>query len=300
MWYRLLPCLFLVAAGLVGLMGAFGLPTSPAAATLPLPPNLADPLAEQTLDRSIAALAPERIGFIETKLWQKVTLPNCRYEATGRYLMGPKRCFRLEMRTKQGDIEATRLAVCDGTTLWEADRVGSGEWDKVTRLDLDMVLAAIDGPGLAEMLRAEFLESPRFGGVVPLLRNVRRRMAWVKTEKLERAGKSRLRLTGVWRADFAAYVKSQEPWPAGLPEQCRLELDPATLWPYRLEWWGPTTVGAADTLLAQLEFRDPVVHTTLPPELCAKEFTFSAGNTAVVDQSKTIMAEYAARLRPDR
>lgn len=297
MSYRLLVVALLVAAGLFGLMGAFGAPTAPPSRTLPLPPNIPDAAAEQALDRAIAAMSPERLGCVETKLWQKVTLPSLRYEATGRYLLGPQHRFRLELHTKQDAATATRLAVSDGATLWEARRVGRGEWATVTKIDLAPVLAALDGDGTPALLRTEFLQGPRFGGVAPLLRDLRGRMNWVKIEKVKRAGKPRLRLTGVWTPDFAASIRAEQAWPAGLPEQCRLELDPLTLWPHRLEWWGPAADGAADTLLAQVEFRDPVVHTALSPERCASEFTLQAGDALVEDQTAAVKAEYAARLR---
>jgi hypothetical protein len=297
MWYRLLALAVLLVGGLVGLMGAFGSPAAPPAPTLPLPPNLPDDAATQTLDRAVAAMAPERLGFVEMKLWQRVTLPNLKYEATGRYLMGSQRRFRLDLQTKQGGGQATRLAISDGATLWEARRSVSGDWSTVTRLDLAPLLAVLDGEGTAALLRAEILDGPRFGGIWPLLRNVRARMNWVMVEQVSHDSKPRLRLTGVWRADFAAFICESEAWPAGLPEQCRLELDALTLWPHRLEWWGPTVAGGADTLLAELEYRDPVVHTTLSPERCAKEFTFQPGNAAVENLTSAVKAEYAARLK---
>jgi hypothetical protein len=295
--YRLFPIVVLVLTGLVGLMGAFGLPISPPQPTLALPPNITDPAAEQTLNRTIVALAPERLGCVETQLWQKVTLPNLTYEANGRYLLGPQRRIRLELHTKQGTGVTTRLAVCDGATLWEGQRVGGGEWERVTKLDLATVLATLEGEGRRAQLRAQFFQEPRFEGVVPLLRDLLGRMNWVKEEKMERDGQPRLRLAGVWKADFAAAIRSAPTWPAGLPEQCRLELDALTLWPYRLEWWGPATAGAADTLLAQVEFRNPVVYPTLSPERCAKEFAFEPGKTHVEDQTAAVKKAYEEWLK---
>ena len=296
MWYRLLPLVFLILAGLMGLTGAFH-SSSPPRPTRPLPANVPDAVAEQTLDRAIVALAPERIGYVETKLWQKVTLPDLTYEAHGRYLMGPQRRFRLELHMKHDGGEATRLAVSDGATLWEAERVGPGDWTAVTKLHLTPVIAALDGDGTPALLRAELLDGPRFGGVVPLLRNLRGRMNWVRVEKVNQPGKPRLRLTGVWTPDYAGYIRTEQGWPAGLPEQCQLDLDALTLWPDRIEWWGPATDGGADTLLAEVEFRDPVVYTTLTAERCAKEFTFQAGNAAVEDQTEAVKAEYGRRLK---
>ena len=296
MWYRLLVFAFLILAGLMGLTGAFHSSPAPRP-TRPLPPNVPDAAAEHTLDRAIAALAPERIGYIETKLWQKVTLPDLTYEAHGRYVMGPQRRFRLELHMKHDSGAATRLAVSDGAALWEAERIGPGDLTAVTKLDLIPVMAALEGKGTPALLRAELLDGPRFGGVVPLLRNLRGRMNWVNVEKVNQRGKQRLRLAGVWTPDYAGYIRTEQGWPAGLPEQCQLDLDALTLWPDRIEWWGPVTDGAADTLLAAVEFRDPVAYTTLTAERCTKEFTFEPGSAAIEDQTEAVKAEYERRLK---
>jgi hypothetical protein len=296
MWNRLLPLAALIVAGLSGLTGAFPFPLSHPAPTLALPPNVPDAAAGQTIERAVAAMAPERLGCLETKLWQKVTLPNLTYEARGRFLMGPQRRFRTELQTKQDNVVTTRLTVGDGAMLWEANRLAGGDWERVTKVDLAGVIAVLDRTEKGEFLRWDFLQGPRFGGVAPLLTNLQKRLLWVKMDNVQHGGKARLRLTGVWKADFAKYVAEGRVWPVGLPEQCRLDLDPISLWPYRLEWWGPATEGAADTLLAQLEFRDPIIHTELSPERCAKEFTFNPGKTPVVDQTDAVKAEFMAKL----
>ncbi len=297
MCYRLLVFAFLVIGGLMGLMGALHTPSAPPRPTLSLPANVPDDAAQQTLDRAVAAVAPERLGYVETKLWQRVTLPGVAYEAHGRYLIGPQQRFRLEMHTKHKGGAATRLAVSDGATLWEAERTGAGDWTSVTKLDMAPVMATLDGEGLPALLKADLLEGPRFGGVVTLLRSLRRSMTWVKVEKMNHQGKARLRLSGIWKADYAAYIRSEQAWPAGLPEQCRLDLDERTLWPDRLEWWGPITDGGPDTLLAEIELRNPVVYPALTAERCAKEFTFEPGGAAVDDQTTAVKEEYTRRLK---
>src|SRR5882757_3490455 len=109
MWYRLTLLVSLIISGLAGLTGAIHSPAFPSSATLPLPPNVPNAAAEQTLQRAIDAMTPERLGCLETRLWHKVTLPDLTYEAKGRYLMGPDRRFRLELQTQQGDTVFTQL-----------------------------------------------------------------------------------------------------------------------------------------------------------------------------------------------
>jgi hypothetical protein len=53
------------------------------------------------------------------------------------------------------------------------------------------------------------------------------------------------------------------------PRQCRLVLDARTLWPHRIEWWGPAPGVAGDVRLSVLEFRQPVLHQPLPEKIFA-------------------------------
>ena len=54
-----------------------------------------------------------------------------------------------------------------------------------------------------------------------------------------------------------AREKPKGDWADYQPRQCRLVLDAATLWPYRLEWWGPTAGAPGDVRVMQIEFRNP-------------------------------------------
>ncbi len=50
-------------------------------------------------------------------------------------------------------------------------------------------------------------------------------------------------------------------------------LDPRTMWPRRVEWWGETAEGDPVTL-AELEFRTPVLNQPLSAAECRQAFTF--------------------------
>jgi hypothetical protein len=291
-WYRFLPLLATVAA-LVLLTGAL---KGPAGSSPPEPasahPRLADDLdgastddnAQATLDEAIAALAPARVQWLETAIWQKVRLPGLEYEAHGRYLLAPDRRFRLELTTQPGTkTEGTVLVVSDGATLWQARRAGGPDWQSATRQPLEDV--AEDGSaGDAPLPRDESLGGPTFPGARPLLRNLRSRLRWVRREVLPN---DQVRLSGVWRVEaLAGQVPASGPWPVGLPRRCRLLLDARTSWPQRVEWWGPVTEGGANVLLVELELRSPQVNLPFSAERAAAMFSFRAGSVPITDRTK--------------
>jgi hypothetical protein len=127
-----------------------------------------------------------------------------------------------------------------------------------------------------------------------VLENLRDEMRWVRKERVRRAGREFIKLTGVANPGKAGEPAASEATsPAGLPRQCRLYLDPSNLWPYRVEWWGPDPPRGGGVLLLQMEFRDPVFRSEPPPERAVAEFHFDPGVVLVQDQTR----EVAERLR---
>jgi hypothetical protein len=287
-----------IGAGLWLLTGAVTRPVKPDAATAP-PAAVPDALATEAVEQALAALAPDRLSWLETGIWQKVRLPGFTYEADGRYLMGPDQCFRLEVQTRQGKAAGALLMVSDGDSLWQATRLGAGAWSEVRHLNLRQVFEALDGPTGSPELRGEFLQGPTFSGVAPLLRNLRGRLVWVKREVRVEGNADRLRLTGTWQPDLAATLApADKPWPPGLPRQCRLTLDARNHWPRRVEWWGPFERDAPDSLLAEMEFRDPSFNRPLSPQRCEQEFIFRPEpGTAVSEETGPVTARLTARGR---
>jgi hypothetical protein len=307
-WYRSLHLPLLVGS-LVLVTGALGwssAPPSPKApsaslssADSPPPPPLApvtDPAAGRCLQLVLANLTAERLQWLEADVWQRVDLPDFAYEARGTYRLAPGHRFRLEMQTGFGGAGGTLLAVSDGENLWQTMRIGAGDWSRITRLGMKDVLATLDGPAATPRLRDEFFQSRTFTGVVPLVRNLAWRLTWVRLDAIRRDGRESHRLTGVWPAETVAVLApGDQPWPAGLPRQCRLEVNPRTLWPERLEWWGPAREAGPDVLVAQMEFRTPVFNVPRSPEQCARDFHFDPAGRAVADQTGTITTHLAAR-----
>lgn len=261
----------------------------------PAPEPRADSAAEHCLDQAIEAFQANRVEWLETTIWQKAQLPGFVYEADGSYRLAPGQRFRLEMHTHPADGEATTLSVSDGRELWRAERSGQGAWENVTRINLAEVFALMNGPA-GQQLREEFLQRPHFQGMTPLLRNLRGRLIWARSELLRQDGSERIHLVGVWsKEESMRQTAPDQPWPAALPRQCHLYLDAHTYWLQRVEWWGPSKTGGADHLLVQMEFRDPVFNRPLPPQTCARLFAFHPGGAEVEDETATVTAEMTKR-----
>ncbi|HTU19931.1 MAG TPA: hypothetical protein VMG10_17845 [Gemmataceae bacterium] len=261
------------------------------------PSPQADADAEHCLEQAVEAFNGEHVKWLEMAIWQKVQLPGCTYEADGSYSLAPGQRFRLEMHTHVGAGDGTLLSVSDGRDLWQAERPGQGAWKNVTRVDLSEVFAIMNGPSGAR-LRDEFLQRPHFQGMAPLLRNLRSRLVWARSEVIHQAGSKCIRLVGVWsRQEARKLIADEETWPIALPRQCHVYLDARSYWPLRLEWWGPSTADGADRLLMQMEFRNPVFNRPLPSETCARLFAFHPGNVEVEDETASVTAEMSKRAR---
>jgi hypothetical protein len=254
-----------------------------------------DAKVTQLLDRAIENLSEERAPWLETKFWQRMRLPELAYEGEAHFQSAPGHRYRLEIRTHMGDLDGNFLTICNGTELWAGSRVGPGEWTVVTRLDLMKIMNMLAGSTICPRLRREFLQGETFTGVTPLLRNLRRQLCWVRAETLSRSAGPELRLTGVWSQEQRAALTDGKPWPASLARQCRLSLDGRSLWPQRIEWWGPRSPGGKDGLLAEMEFRELTINRTMTPKQCARTFRFHAGETKVIDQTKKVSKQLLAR-----
>jgi hypothetical protein len=275
------------------LTGALSRPAPPAAA----PPGAgpADPAATQTLEEAIDRLS--RIAWMEATVWQQLACDEVAYQAQGRYLAGPDNRLRLDLQVRLGRSRAEMLAVSDGTTLWQSSRVAGGE-RSVSRVELAKVLQALATPGVALQVRDEFFQTQCIAGLCPMLKGLRARMSASRQEEVLWNGRAAHRLTLHWSGEQAAALAAAgAEWPAYLPRRCVLYLDAASLWPVRLEWWGPGAEPGPDTQLLQVEYRDPVLNRPLSPEECAREFAFDPGPGAVHDDTRemTEMVETRAR-----
>jgi hypothetical protein len=295
-WYRYLPLPLILGA--VWLLTAAHSRRSDAAPESPQMPRLAptapsDIPCLEAIDRAMDALAPDRVGWLETTLWQRGHFPDCAYQADGRYLIAPDGRFRLELHTRQGHGEAALLAINDGMHLWEARRTAPGNWSSVTHVYLGQVRDALEGPSGSVALREEYQHGPAFRGVVPLLRELRERVAWVRQAPARSCSVDCIELTGVVRLVKPPERSGTE----GLVTVCRLCLDARTSWPHRIEWWGPGDDGTTVRLLAEEELREPHFLPAIPEERCAREFHFEPGDAPLIDRTAEMLHGQSGRTR---
>jgi hypothetical protein len=266
-----------------------------------------DPAANQLLDQALSRQTPT---WLEVGLWQQVTVQGFVSEVEGRYLSGPNRRFRLDLATRHGGTEGKLLILSDGQYLWQATRIGGQGWTGASKVDLSEVGDVIPGQALTG-----YLHSQAGGGPAALLAHLRKRLTWVRREMVMRQGLLLAKLTGTWTQAALADLKPANAaggnrpsldaslrvadrvrdWPSGLPRQCRLYLDGKTLWPYRLEWWGPDPPQPGEALLMEMEWRQPVVNRPLSAAQCAQVFTWPGGD--VPDATEEVLARLRDKKR---
>jgi hypothetical protein len=241
--------------------------------------------AVRLLDEALARLDSDRVQWLDTKLWQKGRLGRYDFEVEGRYLAAPDHRFRLEITSRHGRAASTTLTVSNGLTITQGNRAGDGPWSDLFRVDVNQVFHCPQ-PGASPIQSGEIQESQSSGPVVPLLRSLRSGTKWSRIENVRRGGQVFVKLSGAWQENTLTTINSPSRlWSVGMPRRCRLYLDQATLWPQRIEWWGPDVAAGSDTLLLQMEYRDPVINQPMTAEQCAREFNFAAPANQLFDNS---------------
>jgi hypothetical protein len=262
----------------------------PAAKTPPPPkPPQADPAATKVLDDAVNA---KQFDWVQTTLWEQVDVQGLSFQAQGTYHSAPGNRLHLDLQVHIGGTVGRLEVVSNGTTLYEAVKVGDDDRTITKVIELKKVLETLNIPDMTKEVRDEFFQSQAFYGVIPLLKSVKQRMTVTKKADIRWHGHDVVQLTAEWSGEvlksFTQDGKAQ--WPPYVPRQCRLFIDATTLWPHRVEWWGPTRPRGDDALLVQMEFRDPK-HEPLDDSRCKKEFTFQvnpAEISAKVDRTDEI------------
>lgn len=267
--------LSLLAGLAVLLVGALTPPTPRVTAPVPVYPVHPDAEAGRVLDAVVAAFDPDRLPWLRMNLWQEGNPAAFSYRAEGVYLAGPDHRLRLDLQVHAGGADRRLQVVSDGRTLWQIDQAGPTS-RTVSHVRLQPVLDALNSPYLPADRRAEFYQRQLFTGPGPLLQSLRPGTTFTRCQEVRWAGRNVRLLTGV-RAQPPAAT-----WPEFLPRQCRLFVDAQTLWPHRLEWWGPVPDCEEDCLLLAVEFRDPIVGQRVPDEV----FAFQPGKAKVTDQTR--------------
>jgi hypothetical protein len=266
-------------------------PPDAKASTPPQAEPKADAKATETLKKAIKELDPDRLGWVDTKVWQQVNGSGISFQAQGRYRSGPGLQLRLDLKVRLGGTGGESLTVSDGAWLWTSTQVADAE-PKVTKCDLKKLEATLKSPGMLPQVGEEFYRSQAFRGFVPLLETLSQQMVFTRQETTRWQGHDVLQLTGVWSAEIRKGLTSPQanaPWPPFTPRHCQVYLDQkAPHWLYRIEWLGPTTLNGDDQALMQMEFREPRVFKTndkLPQDF-PLAFHFDPGKAHVLDRTE--------------
>lgn len=262
----------LAALGGLALLLAGALAPQPAGPHAALP----DPAAARLLDDAVAALAPERLRWLRMGLWQQGNFSSLTYQAAGTFFAGPDHRLRLDLQVRAGNTANRLQVVSDGRRLWQVEQTGAAA-PTVSCVNLGPVLEAVERPQTRPERREEFYRRQLFAGPGPLLESLRPGTTFAAPQPARWHDRAVLLLTGV-----RAAPAREKTWPDFLPRQCRLFLDARTLWPHRLEWWGPGPEQKADSLLLEVEFRDPVRNEVVPEQA----FTYRPGRADVKDLTK--------------
>jgi hypothetical protein len=265
----------------------------------PPPPPKPDAKAEETVKQLIAQFDPKTMGWYDTRFSEQARIQGATLRADGRYILGPDYHVRLDLEVKLGKSQGNQTTVCDGKTIWNQTRI-AGEHRETNRCDLQTTMAALSAPGTGSQFVENFSKSQAFLGLLPLLQGLHQNMVFTKQEPGRWQNQDVLKLTAVWSADLAKGVHAANPQWQLVPKRMVLyvgTLPGKKLWPYRIEWWGPATLQNDDSLLLEMEFRDPRIlkRDDKAAEL-GKQCTFDPGNTEVIDRTKEI-GERLAQIR---
>jgi hypothetical protein len=299
-WTRiaLLSLVVAAAAVLAGALAQQPPKSAPPAAPKPdTKPPQADPAANKAIDQTLEMLDRKRLAWIETTLWQQVDVQGLLLQSEGIYLAGPDYRLHLNLKVHVGETGGKMEIVCDGTTLWEVLQFGN-RTPQVTKLEMKKVLETLDGPSSSPQLREEYLQRWTFAGIAPLIKGLKQRLVFTKLEKVRWRGHDTLKLTGVWSPEVVKTIVPVEnaQWPAYLPRQCYVYLDPETHWPHRLEWWGPSPPLKDDAVLLQMEFRNPKF-TEMSSERCARVFKLNTQAKDIPDGTSQLISELNFRIQ---
>lgn len=218
-----------------------------------------------------ARYAPDRMEWLEMAIWQRWVDDEGMRTVEGRAILAPGQRCRCDLRTTVGKTRATLQIVSDGQTLWQAQQLGS---DPATLAQQTLPPATSPNGDPARLREARELALYDAGlrPVGPLLDWLRLRLREPRQAAMQYHGVPMLCLWGDWPVDQEKLNRVPAEFrPRVPPCQCRVYLEPGTLWPARIEWWGSLKSGPL-VLVQELEFRDVIVNRPLPDERCAQLF----------------------------
>jgi len=209
-----------------------------------------------------AALLDRGVATLKDAQWLRLTIRQKQYggaeaagfEAESRLLLGPDGCARLDLAVGAGPAPVRKIIISDGRAL----AIVSGAEGKKQVVGFKLPQAAD--------IRTEILRRHGCSGPHGLLERVRGAVGPWEAHEVVRAGRPLVRMTAAVSAP-----ERLEGTVAGAG-WCRLDLDPATGWPERLEIGRGAVAGREQAF--ELEFCDAAVNQALSEAECAQLFSY--------------------------
>jgi hypothetical protein len=264
-------------------------PDKPAAPAPAQPAQPAAPTdADKLLDEAVTRMG--KLGAYDVRMQHHLRNEGVRVRSSARLVVAPGSRLYYESQIEMGDAKGVTKSICDGKTIWRLRL--SGEEKALSHYELEKLQAAIakmrEDPGDLDAAKVQVIADNiaaehGFNGIRPMLVELQKRLTFTKHEAatLRRADKPDAAvhlLEGQWnkamleklippkRGDDPKAVDPMKLWEerkllVGIARTCKLYLardgkEPSadSLWPLRIEWWGPVDVAGSDQLLTAIDF----------------------------------------------
>jgi hypothetical protein len=211
------------------------------------------------------------------------------WQATGKFILVPgKYKVRYELETKVGGARGLFKVICDGDTVYRV--MENAGQHAVQHYKLQTLLESrkafdplqIDKEKVAAFERDDDGDHG-FLGILPILRDLQANMRFQKMETTVLPGDRPVYLLeGEWTKAYLDKLAPERKPPEGragqpappnpaelwakrqppfvlVPRSCKVYLRRDSLWPVRIDWYGPEKAEGPDVLLSRVEYTEPVV-----------------------------------------
>jgi hypothetical protein len=240
-----------------------------------LPAALAPLSAAEILNLVAEKYRPEAVTSLDMAVWQRAGFRELRYEVEGRIRTATHDRMRLELTVHGASSGGKLVIVCDGARISETLSLpGQPAETSVSELSQS---AAQRG---ATRERSTLPTVKELGGLPALLQVIQQELRRPQVRGVRRDGRELVEVKGEWAVDELMYANLMpELRFSEVIRECRLYLDPETLWPVRVEWWGSERPGRPLAPLLQTEYRRPILNEPAAAERLVEDFVISGGTT---------------------
>jgi outer membrane lipoprotein-sorting protein len=196
--------------------------------------------AERALDDAIARF--KKLNTFSADLFQSVDMLGQKFEVKGNCLKAPNNRIRLQLAVQGlGDSSATTLQVCDGTTLWNYEKVLDTQ--SYNKCIITEILKKVNDPVLDDD-REKIMHSLGFAGPEAMLAGLRKKIKFDQKSAETIEGKKVWVLAGKWKDRTGLTGPNNQPVPAVGPLPPYIPNN-ASVWvgqddgvPYKVEMYG--------------------------------------------------------------